>query len=265
MKICHKKNCKLRNKTKKKKLDFRVKQTGQRTSSAKRAPAVRMESVRESVCNSPIALTSTEQELRLVYRKLLEMIYRISMSSVVVNRFEAYKMVIEEIPGGLLDDNDQFHFPQVDAPVTNDNRRMFLGLAKFVAGIVGSVAHTADGVWNNRMANMTVLLDVDAADWHELETQHALLAHRISLFLLQLLPATTVHLLFDRVENWNASRGQLSLFSPLASTVDAQNVGAAPCDVRYDTYFTEAKVYASFILPLLYDFIAAITYREQRQ
>ena len=223
-----------------------------------------MEPVRESVSHLPIALTSTEQELRLVHLKLLEMVHRISVASVVVNGFQAYAMLIGEIPGGFLDDNNQFHFPQVDAPLTNDNKQMFLGLAKFAAGIMESVAHTADDVWNKPIAGMRGLFDIDAALWHDMDTQHAALASRISLFLLQILPSTTLDLLFDRVEGWNASRGLPPLFSSHVSTVDAQNVGAPPCDVRNDRYFEEARVYASYILTLLYDFIAAITYREYR-
>ncbi len=250
---------------KNKKLEFRVKQTGQRAPSVKCAPAVKMEAARESIFRSPIALTSTVQELRLANRKLLEMIHRISVASVVVNRFQAYAMVIEEVPGGFLDDNNEFHLPQVDAPLTNDNKQMFIGLAKFAADIMDSVSHTADDVWNKPIAGMRGLFDIDPALWHEFETQHARLAHRISLFLLQILPSTTLDLLFDRVEGWNASRGLPPLFSTHVSTVDAQNVGAPPCDVRNDRYFEEARVYASYILTLLYDFIAAITYREYRE
>ena len=169
--------------------------------------------MRESVSHLPIALTSTEQELRLVHLKLLEMIHRISVGSVVVNGFQAYAMVIGEVPGGFLDDNNEFHLPQVDAPLTNDNKQMFIGLAKFAAGIMDSVSHTADDVWNKRIAGMRGLFDIDPALWHEFETQHARLAHRISLFLLQILPSTTLDLLFDRVEGWNASRGLPPLFS----------------------------------------------------
>ena len=223
-----------------------------------------MEPVREMVVNPPAALTSTEQELRLAHQNLLEMMYRISVASFAVNGRDSYGMLIREIPGGFIDDNHTFHFQEVHAPVIDDNRDVFLGLATFVAGLMGNVSQTPVDVWDDRVARMRWLSHIDSCVWHEFATQHAYLASRISIFLLEIVPSSNLNSLFDRVDGWNASRGLPSLISSQASAADTQTLHAPPCDVRNDRHFKEARIYASYIRPLLYDFIATIAYQECR-